>query len=93
MRILPFLTFLPRERQERAWVALARPMLTSDAPSKVALISVLGCDRDLLAPQISRIKPDIIKHNLPQTCIKKENAMETYISPTTFFSRIYKSKR
>jgi hypothetical protein len=44
-------------------VALSRPLLMSDVPTKVALMVVLGRERNLLGPQISRIKPEIVKQS------------------------------
>jgi len=61
-RILTLLDGLPREGQAReGLVALARPLLTSGVPTRIALMVVLGRNRNLLEPQINRIMPEMVK--------------------------------
>ncbi len=42
-------------------VALARPVIISGVPAKVALVVLLEQNRDLLLPQIERLKPTIVE--------------------------------
>jgi len=62
VRISTLLDALPQQKgmEMQGMIALARPLQKSDVISKVALMVVLGRDRNLLEPQISRIKPEII---------------------------------
>ena len=41
--------------------ALARPLIVSGTPTKVALVVLLGNNRNLLGPQIERTSPTIIE--------------------------------
>jgi hypothetical protein len=60
-RILTVLDDLYAEDEKReGFVALARPLLVSDMPTKVAVVTVLGRNRDLLEPQVNRLKPEIV---------------------------------
>jgi len=62
VRIFTLLDGMPKEGKKReGLVALARPMLVFDVPTRVALVAVLGRNRKLLEPQINRIMPDIVK--------------------------------
>jgi len=62
VRISTLLDNLPQQKgmEMQGMVALARPLYVSDIISKVALTVVLGRDRNLLTPQISKVKPEII---------------------------------
>jgi hypothetical protein len=62
VRISTLLDALPQQKgmEMRGMIALARPLHKSDVISKVVLTVMLGRDRNLLEPQISRIKPEII---------------------------------
>jgi len=46
---------------EDGLVAMARPLITAGAPAKVALAVLLEQNRDLLLPQIERLKPAIVE--------------------------------
>jgi hypothetical protein len=61
VRISTLLDALPQQKgmEMQGMIALARPLYVSDVISKVALMVVLGRDRNLLEPQISWIKPEI----------------------------------
>lgn len=60
--ILTLLDGLPKEGKTReGMVALSRPQLRSGVPTRVALMVVLGRDKNLLEPQVDRIRPEIIK--------------------------------
>jgi hypothetical protein len=62
MRILTLLDGMPKEGKAiEGLVALAKPLLTSGVPTRVALMVVLGRNRNLLEPQINRIMPEIVK--------------------------------
>ena len=62
VRILTLLDDLYAEEDNReGFVALARPLLVSDIPTKVALVVVLGRNRNLLDPQLNRVKPEVVK--------------------------------
>jgi hypothetical protein len=62
VRIITLLDGPPQKGKTReGLVALARPLLTSGIPTRVALVVVLGRNRDLLEPQIKRITPRIIQ--------------------------------
>ena len=62
VRILTLLDGMPKGGKTReGLVALARPLLTSDVPTRVALMVVLGRNRNLLDPQVNRIIPEIVK--------------------------------
>jgi hypothetical protein len=62
VRISTLLDALPQQKgmEIHGMIALARPLYKSDVISKIALMVVLGRDRNLLEPQISRVKPEII---------------------------------
>ena len=62
VRIFTLLDGLPKKGKTReGLVALARPLLLSGNPTKIALTVVLGRNRNLLEPQINRIKPEIVR--------------------------------
>ena len=62
VRIFTLLDGMPKEGKAReGLVALARPMLVSDVPAKVALMVVLGRNGNLLDSQVKRIMPEIVK--------------------------------
>ena len=62
VRILTLLDGMPKEGKTiEGLVAMARPMLISGNPAKVALVVVLGRNRNLLDPQVKRIIPEIVK--------------------------------
>ncbi len=49
------------EMDDEGLVALARPLIISGVPIKVALVVLLGSDRDLLLPQIERTSPTVVE--------------------------------
>jgi len=62
VRILTLLDGLPKESKAReGLVALAIPQLVSGVPTRVALVVVLGRDKNLLEPQVNRITPEVVK--------------------------------
>ncbi len=62
VRILTLLDGMTKESKVReGLVAMARPMLTSGVPTRVALVVVLGRNRNILDPQVKRIMPEIVK--------------------------------
>ncbi len=48
------------EMDDEGLVALARPLIISGVPIKVALVVLLGSNRDLLLPQIERTSPTVV---------------------------------
>ena len=62
VRILTLLDDLSaKDKTREGFVALARPLLMSDIPTKVALVVVFGRNSNLLAPQANRLQPAIVK--------------------------------
>jgi hypothetical protein len=63
VRISTLLDALPQQKgtEIQGMIALARPLYVSDVISKVALMVVLGRDRNLLDSQINKIKPESVK--------------------------------
>jgi hypothetical protein len=62
VRIITMLDGIPKQGEVReGLVALARPQILSGVLTRVALMVVLGRDRNLLEPQVDRIRPEIIK--------------------------------
>ncbi len=48
-------------RDDEGLIALAKPLVLSGVPAKVALVVLLEQNRDLLTPQIERLKPVIVE--------------------------------
>ena len=60
-RILSQRITLLDSRDDEGLIALAKPLVLSGVPTKVALVVLLEQNRDLLTPQIERLKPIIVE--------------------------------
>lgn len=49
------------EMEDEGFVAIANPMMIQESPAKVVLTVLMGRNRNLLAPQVERIKPIVVE--------------------------------